>query len=220
MDERVFETLDWDEYNTAHAGRHGLTPEIAMSVLVGSPRRVSRAADYGLAKHGKGETTTPRGLEGTKPSGKEAEEERMNKEQTEELTEEQRRDREIAEFYESRKGDVEGLVPVKARVSKTPRTVFSLRLDAKELMELLGAAKQRDVTVSAFIRDAATAEARRQRLDGAEDNEAVIEELTGQLGEMNKSLKRLVLMARNRSTASRGARNEAPKRRTRTPASG
>ncbi len=38
MDERVFETLDWDEYNTAHAGRHGLTPEIAMSVLVGSPR--------------------------------------------------------------------------------------------------------------------------------------------------------------------------------------
>ncbi len=144
----------------------------------------------------------------------------MNKEQTEELTEEQRRDREIAEFYESRKGDVEGLVPVKARVSKTPRTVFSLRLDAKELMELLGAAKQRDVTVSAFIRDAATAEARRQRLDGAEDNEAVIEELTGQLGEMNKSLKRLVLMARNRSAASRGARNEAPKRRTRTPASG
>ncbi|HLG11040.1 MAG TPA: hypothetical protein VI876_04705 [Dehalococcoidia bacterium] len=61
--------------------------------------------------------------------------------------------REAEEVKDSER-ELEGLVPVKARVAKTPRAVYSVRLSFPELTEITQAAKQRDMTVSDFMRQA------------------------------------------------------------------
>jgi hypothetical protein len=48
--------------------------------------------------------------------------------------------------------EFEGLVPVKARVSKDPRSVYSVRLRFEELSEIMKAADARGLTTSEFMR--------------------------------------------------------------------
>ena len=55
--------------------------------------------------------------------------------------------------------ELEGLVPVKARVAKPVRAVYSVRMSSPELTAISEAAKQRGVTVSEFMRLAAIAAA-------------------------------------------------------------
>ena len=56
--------------------------------------------------------------------------------------------------------EMEGLVRVRARVSKDPRSVYSVRLRFGELSEIMKAAEQRGLTISEFMRQASLAAAR------------------------------------------------------------
>jgi hypothetical protein len=67
---------------------------------------------------------------------------------------------EIAAEYDKRMAEgreFEGLVPVRARVSKNPRAVYSVRLAFGELSQISKAAEQRGITTSEFMRQAAMA---------------------------------------------------------------
>jgi hypothetical protein len=48
--------------------------------------------------------------------------------------------------------EMEGLVPVRARVAKDPRSVYSVRLRFEELSEIMKAAEARGMTTSEFMR--------------------------------------------------------------------
>jgi hypothetical protein len=65
-----------------------------------------------------------------------------------------------ADAVKDTEAELEGLVPVKARVSKDPRSVYSVRLRFGELSEIISAAKERGVTTSEFMRLASLAAAR------------------------------------------------------------
>jgi len=72
-------------------------------------------------------------------------------------------DDEIAAEFDKRFAEgreMEGLVPVKAKVSKDPRSVFSVRLRFGELSEISKAAETRGMTISEFMRQASLAAAR------------------------------------------------------------
>ena len=56
--------------------------------------------------------------------------------------------------------EIEGLVPVKAKVAKEPRAVFSVRLSGAEMVELSEAATVSKVAIGDFMRTAALAAAR------------------------------------------------------------
>ncbi|HEU0074792.1 MAG TPA: DUF6290 family protein [Dehalococcoidia bacterium] len=56
--------------------------------------------------------------------------------------------------------EMEGLVPVKARVAKPVRAVYSVRMSSQELTQISKAARQRAMTVSDFMRQASLAAAR------------------------------------------------------------
>lgn len=64
-----------------------------------------------------------------------------------------------AEAVKDTEQEVEGLVPVKARVSKSVRAVYSVRMSSPELTEVSRAARQRGLTVSDFMRQASLAAA-------------------------------------------------------------
>ncbi len=65
-----------------------------------------------------------------------------------------------ADAVKDTEAELEGLVPVKARVSKDPRSVYSVRLRFGELTEIMNAAKERGESVSEFMRQASLAAAR------------------------------------------------------------
>jgi uncharacterized protein (DUF1778 family) len=72
-------------------------------------------------------------------------------------------DEEIIRYYDRLRAEgreLEGLVPVKARVAKNPRAVYSVRMSSAELTEISEAAKQNDMTVSDFMRQASLAAAK------------------------------------------------------------
>ena len=75
---------------------------------------------------------------------------------------------ELALHYESRMGKVDDLRPVKARVARQVRNVFSLRIGAGELDAIADAAERRGVSVGDFIRQAALKEAARGDADAVE----------------------------------------------------
>ena len=64
-----------------------------------------------------------------------------------------------AEEVKDTEREIEGLVPVKARVSKNPRAVYSVRLSFEELSRIEAAAKQRGLSISEFMRQASLAAA-------------------------------------------------------------
>lgn len=53
--------------------------------------------------------------------------------------------------------ELEGLVPVKARVANPVRHVYSVRMSGKELTEIGKAADARGITISEFMRQSAMA---------------------------------------------------------------
>ena len=59
-----------------------------------------------------------------------------------------------AEAVKDTEAEVDGLVPVKVRVAKPVRAVYSVRMSSQELTEISKAAKQRGMTVSDFMRQA------------------------------------------------------------------
>jgi uncharacterized protein (DUF1778 family) len=75
------------------------------------------------------------------------------------MTNEMELAREIDELKDSGR-ELDGYIPVKARVSETPRAVFSLRLAPGELAEISKAAQERRSSVGDFVRSAALAAAR------------------------------------------------------------
>jgi uncharacterized protein (DUF1778 family) len=64
-----------------------------------------------------------------------------------------------AEEVKDTERELEGLVPVKARVAKPVRAVYSVRMSSAELTEISVAAKNRGLTVSDFMRRASLAAA-------------------------------------------------------------
>jgi uncharacterized protein (DUF1778 family) len=67
---------------------------------------------------------------------------------------------ELAAEFEKRMAEgreLEGLVPVKARVAKPVRHVYSVRMSGKELTDISKAAEARGMTTSDFMRKAALA---------------------------------------------------------------
>src|SRR5438876_6403350 len=90
------------------------------------------------------------------------------------------RDEELEELAarEDREGEPEpnGLVPVKARVPRMARNVFSLRIGAEELDAIADAAEARGISVGDFIRQAALKEAQAP-MENAATPAAIIEEL-------------------------------------------
>jgi hypothetical protein len=89
-----------------------------------------------------------------------------------------------AEAVKDTEAELEGLVPVKARVSKDPRSVYSVRLRFGELSEIIKAAEARGLTTSEFMRQASLSVARGDvDLQAGEQREALlmIRESTEQL---------------------------------------
>lgn len=62
-----------------------------------------------------------------------------------------------AEAIKDTPAEGEGLIPVKARVSNSPGSVFSVRLDMEDMANIAEAAKARGMKMGAFIRAAALA---------------------------------------------------------------
>jgi hypothetical protein len=62
-----------------------------------------------------------------------------------------------AEAVKDTEDAIKGLRPVKARVAKDVRHVFSVRMTARELTEIAEAARQRGMTISDFMRQASIA---------------------------------------------------------------
>ncbi len=65
-----------------------------------------------------------------------------------------------AEAVKDTAAELEGLVPVKARVAKPVRSVYSVRMSSQELSEISKAASRRDMTTSDFMRQASLSASR------------------------------------------------------------
>jgi hypothetical protein len=109
---------------------------------------------------------------------------------------------EIANEYDKMKEagtELDNLVPVKARVAKDLRAVFSFRLSPAELTEIAAAARSRKRSISDFIRTAALA-ASRDELDlGAGDQAAALLEVRQKTRELSESVSRLTSPKKARS---------------------
>jgi uncharacterized protein (DUF1778 family) len=102
-------------------------------------------------------------------------------------------DQELLEEYERRIAagtDLDGLIPVKARVPRNPRAVFSLRLSKDEYEVIARAAEARGQGVSDFIRDAAMDSA--TLLDRAEPEEYNLSAVRADVARIGRKLDRAV----------------------------
>jgi uncharacterized protein (DUF1778 family) len=59
-----------------------------------------------------------------------------------------------AEEVKDTERELEGLVPVKARVARPVRAVYSVRMSSQELTQITRASRKRGITVSDFMRQA------------------------------------------------------------------
>ena len=83
-----------------------------------------------------------------------------------ELTDEERRIEQLAQEAERlMDDDLSDWTPVKVRLAKDIKHVYSFRVGAEELDEIADAAEAAGKDVSAFIREAALNEARRRKSD-------------------------------------------------------
>ena len=110
---------------------------------------------------------------------------------------------EIAKEFDGRMKqgrEFNGLVPVKARVAKDVRAVFSVRLAPSELTEIAEIAKALGMKVGDFIRQAALEHARYEkavkqgRLGKTEGQDTITEILIGQLKETRDALEKAELI--------------------------
>ena len=100
--------------------------------------------------------------------------------------EEERFLREAAEEAENLiDDDLSKWEPVKVRVARDVKHVYSFRVGAEELDEIVDAAEVAGKDVSAFIREAALREARRQRSDTA------VEDVRRKARELTEAVERL-----------------------------
>ena len=80
-----------------------------------------------------------------------------------------------AEAFKDTERELEGLVPVKARVAKPVRAVYSVRMSSAELTQISEAARRRGITVSDFMRQASLAAASSERgLDAGKQATALL----------------------------------------------
>ena len=101
---------------------------------------------------------------------------------------------EIAREYDAMKEagtELDNLVPVKARVAKEPRDVFSIRMTPAELNTIEVAAKKRGVSISALIRTAALAAASEELDLTAGERESAIAEVRAQVKALADTVSRI-----------------------------
>src|SRR5689334_17714273 len=99
-------------------------------------------------------------------------------------------EREYADIRRQGK-EFEGLVEVKAKVAKNPRSIWSLPLMPGELTEIERAAKARKMTISDFIRKAALSAVAGDLNLNEGVKVAAIEEVRHRLRDLSKTVKRL-----------------------------
>jgi uncharacterized protein (DUF1778 family) len=104
-----------------------------------------------------------------------------------ELTDEERQIEEAAEEAERlMDDDLAEWKPVKVRVAKEVKHVYSMRIGAEELDEIADAAEAAGKDVSAFIREAALNEARRRKA-----GKSAVDDVRKKAQELAEAVKRL-----------------------------
>jgi len=101
---------------------------------------------------------------------------------------------EWAQHFEDLKAqgrELEGLVPVAARVAKNPDTVYSTRYSKQEIALIRDAARKRGLTASAFIRSAALAAAAGELDLAAGDKAAALGEVREKARDLAAAVERL-----------------------------
>ena len=88
--------------------------------------------------------------------------------------------------------DLDGLVPVKARTTKSPRLVFSIRLGQDELKAIEAAAESRGVSMGDFIRDSAMQAAAGEAKLAADADEYSLEALHTDIALIKRKLDQVV----------------------------
>ena len=99
-------------------------------------------------------------------------------------------EREYAEIRRQHK-EFEGLVPVRARVSESPRSIFSVPFMPGELGLIEKAAKKRRMKISDFIRKAALAAVPEDADLSPGEKAAAIEEVREKARLLSKAVRRL-----------------------------
>lgn len=108
-------------------------------------------------------------------------------EDLDELTEEERHVEELAQEAERLiDDDLADWSPVKVRIAKNVKHVYSFRVGAEELDEIADAAEAAGRDLSAFIREAALNEARRRKAGGS-----AVDEVRKKAEELAEAVQRL-----------------------------
>jgi len=200
------EELEFDEHNISHLAQHGVSREAVEEVQRNAPRYFRNLPDRSgshvmigpdenskfllvvlrppaTTRRWRPVTAWPLGRRGPRLYDRSA------PNMTERIT-----DEEIIRYYEDLKAKghlFDNLVEVKAKVSKNPRSIWSLPLMPGELTEIERAAKAHKVSISDFIRKAAlSAVAGDLNLDDGE-KVAAIEEVRQRLRELSRAVKGL-----------------------------
>lgn len=109
--------------------------------------------------------------------------------------------------------EMEGLIPVRVRISKEPRAVFSLRLSRGELARISQAAENKGINVSEFVRLAALAATSGEVDVSAAAREAAFEqalvEFQKALSERNRKQKKSVVSRAGAALAGRDVTNRS-----------
>ena len=98
--------------------------------------------------------------------------------------------REVEEVKDTER-ELEGLVPVWARVSPNAGSVYSTRYSNEELSLILEAAKKRGLTGSAFIRAAALAAAAGELDLGSAEKAATLQQVRAKARDLVETVNRL-----------------------------
>jgi uncharacterized protein (DUF1778 family) len=96
-----------------------------------------------------------------------------------------------AEQVKGTECELEGPVPVKARVAKDVRHVFSLRIGAQELTEISQAAKERGMTIADFMRQASLSAVRGDLDLKAGKQATILQEVREKTRELTEALNKL-----------------------------
>lgn len=98
--------------------------------------------------------------------------------------------RESEEFKDTER-EIEGLVPIKARISSNPGVVYSLRLTRDEMSRISEAASQRGLKVSVFLRMAALAAADSEIRPNDAERAIILQEVREKVRDLAEAVSRL-----------------------------
>ena len=96
-----------------------------------------------------------------------------------------------AESVKDTEAELEGLVPVKARVAANPGVVYSLRLSRDEMDRISDAAARQGVSVAAFLRMAALAAVEGQVGSESAERAVTLQEVRERARELAEAVSRL-----------------------------